>query len=222
MIAEQSIDRPRRSIDFARERDARICWLLDSHPVTAAMLVQLGWFPSKNKALKRLRRLLLRKRIRLVGTVCRKLGRPEHVYCRWTVKINQLLHEIELTEVCFRLDAGQIHRGPHVTNDVLRPDAEVCINGQLYFLELDRGTMGLAQIDRRFLKYEGSRHFVLWVCSTQNRRETLRRRAERLRSTALFATLAEALTSPHGEIWLDYQGDRTALPREGKSSDQRR
>ena len=32
--------------------------------------VRIGWFPTKNKALKRLRRLVARKRIRLVGTVC--------------------------------------------------------------------------------------------------------------------------------------------------------
>src|SRR5437763_12922017 len=95
---------------FARTRDARIRWLLDMHPVTAAMLVRVGWFPSKNKALKRLNRLVAKKRIRLVGTVCRKSGRPENVYCRWTPKLDQLLHEVELTEQCFRLDAEKILR----------------------------------------------------------------------------------------------------------------
>src|SRR5947209_7491698 len=99
---------PRRSLAFARARDARIGWLLEMHPVTAAMLVQIGWFPSKNKALKRLRRLVAKKRIRLVGTVCGTIGRPEHVYCRWRPKADQLLHEVQLTEVCFRLDAGTI------------------------------------------------------------------------------------------------------------------
>ena len=90
-----SAGQPRRSIVFSRERDAHVCWLLDHHPVTAAMLVALGWFPSRSKALKRLRRLAARKRIRFAGTVGRKLGRPEHVYCRWRVKPDQLLHEVE-------------------------------------------------------------------------------------------------------------------------------
>src|SRR5947208_2090692 len=58
------------SNQVAYERDARIRWLLDMHPVTAAMLVEIGWFPSKNKALRRLNRLVRRRRIRLVGTVC--------------------------------------------------------------------------------------------------------------------------------------------------------
>src|SRR2546423_1567757 len=90
---------PAESTSFARARDARVCWLLSMHPVTAAMFVGLGWFPSKRKALTRLRRLCLRRRIRLVGTVCRKAGRPEHVYCRYQPKTDHLLHEIELTEL---------------------------------------------------------------------------------------------------------------------------
>src|SRR5688500_8191616 len=103
-------DRPgphRQCNAFARERDARIRWLLDRHPVTAAMLHALGWFPTKAKALRRLRRLVERKQVRLVGTVCRKAGRPEHVYCRYRPKADQLLHEVELSELCLRLDAGK-------------------------------------------------------------------------------------------------------------------
>ncbi|MBW3608707.1 MAG: FCD domain-containing protein [Actinobacteria bacterium] len=80
---EQARAELRRSIDVLPERTRR------------AMLVGLGWFPSKNKALKRLGRLVKRGRIRLVGTVCRKPGRPEHVYCRWRPKHDQLLHAIE-------------------------------------------------------------------------------------------------------------------------------
>lgn len=205
------------SITFARQRDARICWLLETHPVTAAMLVRLGWFPNKNKALRRLRRLVARKRIRLVGTVCRATGRPEHVYCRWRPKPDQLLHEVELTELCLRLNAGKILRGRQATDGRVRPDAEVWVNGQRYYLELDRGTMGYAQVARRFRKYEGCPHLSLWVCPTQERMEGMRQRAERLRHAALFTTFAEALASPHAEIWRDFHGGKAALPREGEN-----
>ena len=75
-----AISTSERSIEFARQRDERICRLLDMHPVTAAMLVRIKWFPSKYKALKRLNRLVERGRIRFVGTVCQKPGRPENVY----------------------------------------------------------------------------------------------------------------------------------------------
>jgi hypothetical protein len=208
----------RSGIEIGRTRDARICWLLEMHPVTSSMLVSLGWFTRASKARKRLRRLVARKRVRLIGTVCRRSGRPEHVFCRWTPKADQLLHEVELTELCFRLDAGTILRGPHVTDKYVRPDAEVWINGQLYYLELDRGTMSYAQIARRYLRYKDSRHLVLWVCSSQERRDGLRRRAVSIRHIALFSTLPECLVSPHNEIWTDHFGNCATLPRESRGS----
>lgn len=206
------------NIAIARLRDAQICWLLDSHPVTAAMLIGPGWFLTKKKALKRLATLIKRRRIHLVGTVSRGIGRPEHVYCRWRPKPDQLVHEVLLSDLCFRLDAGRILRGPHGRNTEIWPDAEVCIRGQVYYLELDRGTMGYGQIARRFQKYEGCPHFVLWVCSSEERLEGMRRRAERIRATALFTTLEKARLSPHDAIWRDYGGGRVALPREGANS----
>ncbi len=145
---------PRESSRFARLRDERVCFLLSQHPVTAAQLVALGWFPTKNKALRRLRRLVQRKPIRVVGTVCRKTGRPEHVFCRHRPKRDSLLHEIELTELFLRLDVGKIVRAPQAVDQILRPDAEIWVKGRRYFLELDRGTMGYAQIAKRFRVYE--------------------------------------------------------------------
>ncbi len=70
----------RRSNDFAQVRDARILWLIETHPITAEMLVRVSLFPSKDKALRRLKRLVMRRRLHLVGTVCRKAGWPEHVH----------------------------------------------------------------------------------------------------------------------------------------------
>src|SRR5438105_1780461 len=43
---------------LARKRDAAILWLLERHPVTAQMLVEIGFFRSKRKATKRLGRLV--------------------------------------------------------------------------------------------------------------------------------------------------------------------
>jgi hypothetical protein len=128
----------------------------------------------------------------------------------------QLVHEIELTELCFRVDAGSILRGPNVTNERVRPDAELRINGQVYYLELDRGTMSHAQIAGRFQLYEGCPDFSLWVCSTSDRMERLRKRAQVLRHTALFTTYAQAMADAHSAIWMDFQGDQVALPREGE------
>jgi hypothetical protein len=214
MSTTRDINARRRIVAFSRERDARIAWLLETHPVTAAMLVQIGWFPNKNKALRRLGRLVRRKRVRLVGTVCQKAGRPENVYCRWTPKVDQLLHEVQITQLCLLLGAEMIFRGPHVRDTAVRPDAEVWINGEAYYLEWDRGTMSYSQVERcRFPKYENCRNLALWVCPTDVRRDGLRSRAARVRDFALFTTAAEALTSPHDAIWVDYSGQRAALPR---------
>jgi hypothetical protein len=206
---------PSESTRFGRARDERILRLLGGHPVTAAILVSLGWFPNKNKALKRLGRLVRRRKIRCVGSIARTGGRPEHVYCRWRPKPDLLLHEVELTELCLKLHAGSVRRGPHVLDRRVLPDAELVINGVPYYLELDRGTMSPRQVVRdRFRKYRDYPHLCLWVCSSEARREGLRSQAESIRSTALFATRADVLALPHGLVWLDFGGNWAALPRE--------
>jgi hypothetical protein len=206
--------RPEDSMTFARSRDASIRSLLDTHPVTAAMLVGLGWFPNKKKALERLRLLTSRKQLARVGVVWRRAARPENVYCRWHPKSNQLLHEVELSEVCLRLSAGRILRGPDLTDRATLADTEVWINQQMFYLELDRGTMRRKQIEGRLAKYERCPHLLLWVCSDGKRMEELRAQAEKVRHTALFMTFAQFMANPHGEIWRDVAGDRAALPRE--------
>lgn len=205
---------PRQSLAFSRKRDAWICWLVQRHPLTAEMLVYLNWFSQKRKAVKRLRRLVECGRTFLLGTVCQRPDSPEQVFCGWRAKPDQLLHEVQLTQLFLRLDAGEIQRGPSISDQTVLPDAELRINGQLFYLELDRGTMGTAQIAQRFLKYESCPHLSLWVCSSEARTEVLRQRAVRLRSTALFTTYAEALADPHAEIWRDFNGGTVELPRE--------
>lgn len=178
------------------------------------MLCGLGLFPTRAKARNRLTRLVARKRIRFVGTVNRGLGRPEHAYCRWRPKIDSLVHELELTELCLRLDGERLLRGPHVTDTTIRPDAQVWINGREYLVELDRGSMGAAQMAGRFRLYEPCSRFVLWICPTAARRDALRAQADGLRSIALFTTFDEAMISPHAPIWLDCDGQVASLPRQ--------
>src|SRR5947209_1277565 len=57
---------------FARRRDTLILWLLKSHPATAGMLVEIGLFRSRARASKRLHRLIVKKRLRVAGTVALK------------------------------------------------------------------------------------------------------------------------------------------------------
>ncbi len=203
---------------FARRREAQILWLLERHPVTAEMLVAIRLFGTKARASKRLKRLVEKKQVRLAGTVAFKDGRPEHVYCRcrW-VKTDNLLHEVLISQVCFRTHADQVRRGPQEVDRMLRPDAELLIVGRRCLLELDLGTMSYeAVVTTRFAKYRSCPDLVLWVCPTSARMEGLRSRAADIRGTALFTTLELALRDPHGAIWRDCDGQTAALPRGGK------
>lgn len=205
---------PADSLAFSRVRDAHLVWLLASHPATAALLVEVGWFPGPRKARARLHRLAAR-RVRLVGTVCRGVGRPEHVYAGWWPKPDLLLHEVELTRLCFRLHVGRIDRGPAVAGHPQRPDAVLTVGGAAFLLEFDRGTMSAAQVRGRFRLYADCPHLSLWVCATPERAEYLRSQATALRGTALFASLADAMADPHAAVWRDADGRAAALPREG-------
>ena len=200
----------------ARERDEWLRWLLQSHPATAGMLAEIGWFPSRKKASRRLQRLTQRGQVRLLGTVYLKPGRPEHVYCRGQWKGDNVLHEVQLSRLCFRIHADEVRRGPGETDSELRPDAEAWIGGRRFLIELDCDTKAYPAVVRtRLTKYRFCRDFVLWVAPSLARMEGLRRHAALLRETALFTTLDLALADPHAPVWLDVDGGRTALPRGG-------
>jgi hypothetical protein len=201
------------SNERGRRRDALLCWLLERHPATAGMLVGIGLFRTVTRSRKRLRRLVGKKCLRVLGTVSLGSGRPEHVYGRGRgIKSDNLLHDVQLSRVCFKLQVQEIRRGKEV-DSYLRPDAELFIGGRRFLLEYDAGTIGYRElIEKRFRKYLACDDLVLWVCPTAARMEGLRRRAELIRGIALFTTLEQVLANPHGPIWVDFDGGRAALP----------
>jgi hypothetical protein len=216
MAPTPAAHRPESSNALGRRRDAALLWLLERHPATADMLVEVGFFTSAARAGKRLRRLVRTRQLRVAGTVALKGGRPAHVYCRYfsAVKADNLLHEVQVSRICFKVHADEVRRGPGEVDPDLRPDAEVWISGQRYLLEFDNATTGYdVVVQRRFTKYRSCPYLVLWVCATEPRTEGLRRRAEMIRETALFTTLDRALADPHAAIWTDFDGGRAALPR---------
>jgi predicted transcriptional regulator len=214
MTSASTTQAERSSNDVARRRDAQILWLLERHPATARMLAGIGLFPAAKKATRRLSRLSKRGLIRRLGTVSLKDGRPEHVYCRGRWKADNLLHEVQLTRVCLKMHAEVVRRGSREVDPFLRPDAELLIGGKRFFLEIDLGTMSCPDVvQNRFGKYRGTQDFVLWVCASARRMELLRHSAEVIREIALFTTLDLALDNPHAPIWVDFDGERAALPR---------
>lgn len=209
--------RPVNSNAFGRQRDAMLLWLLARHPATAAMLVSVGLFRTKTRASRRLHRLVGKQQLRIAGTACLKDGRPEQVYCTGQLKADTLLHEVLISQLCFKTFVDEVHRGEGEVDSYLRPDAELIINTQRFLLEIDRGTSSYdAIVQTRYAKYRTCRDFVLWVCPTQARMEGLRSRAGMIREIALFTTVDRALSNPHAPIWVDVDGAAATLPRGGQ------
>jgi hypothetical protein len=100
-----------------------------------------AWFPSRNKALAGLRRLAQGRQIQLAGTLGRRGGRPEHVYCRWRPRRASFGTRWSRPTLRLRLDAQEVRRGPPSWTCCVLPDAEVLIGGVAFYLEVDRGTM---------------------------------------------------------------------------------
>ena len=213
MPTRPSPTRPLRSFPSTRRRDDFICWVLN-HPATATTIMAINLFALTRKLRACLQRLADEGRIQLVGTIQLGRGRPENVYCRWQPDPAYLVREVQLTEIFLRLHAGDVRRGPFVTDHTICPDAEVQINADRYSLELDRGTADVRPIAQRLCTYDISSPPSLWLCTTQERAEALRTQADTLPGTKLIATLAEARAGAHRDIWRDRGGRRVTLPEE--------
>ena len=139
-------------------------------------------------------------------------GRPENVFSNsWKPPIHLLRHELLLTDFLLAYPESDALRG-FAVNRRLRPDAEMTLEDYFYYVELDTGEQSHAQVRRRQLRYSGVEHFLLYVTQTQKRLETLRRNAhDAVRTIALFAILDDVLQQPHGPVWLDCHGEKTAI-----------
>jgi hypothetical protein len=139
-------------------------------------------------------------------------GRPENVYCNsWKPKYDQLRHDLLLTDFLLNYPEADVLRGWAV-NRRLRPDAEMTLDGFFYHVEMDTGEQSYAQVRRRQSRYSGIKDFVLYVTTSPKRLDGLRKNVhDAVLPIALFTTLDDALREPHGEIWIDCQGERTSI-----------
>ena len=139
-------------------------------------------------------------------------GRPENVYCNsWKPKYDQLRHELLLTDFLLNYPDADVLRGWAVSRR-LRPDAEMTVAGFFYYVEMDTGEQSYAQVRRRQARYSGVEDYLLYVTVSPKRLEGLRKNAHSaVERIAMFTTLEEALRDPHGQIWIDCHGERTAI-----------
>jgi hypothetical protein len=191
-----------------RERDEAVLNFLDVHPADAALLVLLGFFHTINKALKRLRILEKRGKVKMVGAAFKHDGhKRRHI---WSGRpISKLQHEYDLTLILLKMNIERVIRGFAV--DERNADAHGWINGVMFYLELDPGTeRKWTELRERFAAYEDTEHDVLWICSTPTRMNQMIKNSDN--SHFWFTTFPQCLESPHQSIWLNKAGDLIALP----------
>ena len=143
-------------------------------------------------------------------------GRPERVFCNgFEPQRNHLKHEVWLTDFLLPYDEySEMKRGNEVDQKI-RPDAEMEMGNEKYFVELDTGTVHHPKQRKRWKRYSTVKdEFLLVVTLSKIRMKNLITNADGVRSIALFTTLAEAIADPYGEIWRDCLGKEcAAIPR---------
>ncbi len=147
----------------------------------------------------------------VLGEVRGSNGRPKLIYGR-KCKCDNLLHEFELSAVLVHLEAEgwEWCRGASV-NPRFRADAEIRRYGQVFRLELDRGTRRRHSLQEQLERHAKSQDFVLYVVPSERRMREVKELGENLREQLLCTTFAKAAKDPFDEIWEDVYGHRTSL-----------
>ena len=193
-----------------RAREERILQLAHVHVVSRRHL--RPYFPSDAAAYKKVRKLVEQRKLRKIGTVMlQDVGRAEDVFCNgWKPRMNHLRHELLLSDFLLAYPSADVVRGWRVDKRI-RPDAEMTLEGNRFNVELDTGTEDYRQVKHRQRAYRGVTDFLLYVTTSERRRDGLVRHSEAVRNIALFATLEDVLAEPHGEVWRDCFGNRASI-----------
>lgn len=138
-------------------------------------------------------------------------GRPEIAYCNsWRPKSNQLRHEVWLTDFLLCYPDAEVVRGWKVDTHI-RPDAELTLHGRKFYVELDTGEQSHRQVRDRQQAYTGVQDFLLYVTLSPRRMAGLIERSRAVQNIALFTTLGQVQSDPHGDVWVDAFGQRAAI-----------
>lgn len=193
------------------DREERILKLADKHVIVARHIVAAD--TCRSAAYRAAKKLRTQGRLRAVGFVRGVSGRPEIAYCNsWRPRSNQLLHEVRLTDFLLCYAQAEIVRGWQVDSRI-RPDAEMTLGGQKFFVELDTGEQSYRQVEQRQRAYESVKELLLYVTSTETRLAGLMQHSSAVRSIAFFTTLDRVLRDPQGEVWTDCFGNVVSLTK---------
>jgi hypothetical protein len=188
------------------------------HPVTVRQIQHLGGFDKYAQAAvwtytKRGQEILTH-----IGTMkndC-QTGRSVDVYCNgWQPKKDNLRHEVRGTDFCLLYPDATFRRGYHVGE--FRPDVEMELNGQLYLIEIDCGSMTRPQVQRRWQKYRKVETGTVLIVAVSNPRrgidsaerfQELVRWSESMYGIACFTTLERLQADPFGPVLWDAEEQR--------------
>lgn len=138
-------------------------------------------------------------------------GRPQTVIANtWRPKPDQFRHDILLTDFLLCYPDAEIVRGPAVDKHI-RADAEMIMNGHMFFVELDTGSEPYSKVERRQNSYRAVTDFLLYVTLSERRMQGLVKHSERVKNIAMFTTLDAVLRAPNGQIWTDGFGIRGSI-----------
>jgi hypothetical protein len=115
-----------------------------------------------------------------------------------------------LTDFLLCYPQAEIVRGWQVDHRI-RPDAEMTLDGQRFFVEMDTGEQTYRQVEHRQRAYKSVRDWLLYVTITEARLAGLMRHSMTVRDIAFFTTLDRVLKDPTGEIWIDSSGKVASL-----------
>lgn len=138
-------------------------------------------------------------------------GRPEIFYYRHHLPKHLWNHEIGISH--FFESLGWIHgRRHHDVNPEIRPDAEILINGNLYFLEWDTGTESRKQWIKRISHYTDN-FTLLVVTRDTKRKKDLVSWSGSLEDSVYLTTMEQALQTPYETIWEALDGSKYPLEK---------
>lgn len=170
--------------------------------------------------------MVKRREILLPGTVPGELGSPpQNTYCCYRVHPLWLFHDTLFTDYWQALGWPEgVVRGKHVEkltaeldgkNVEVWPDAERDFNTKngitKRFYEMDCGTEGFDEIEKKVAAYKKRGCGVIFLTTTPTRRNKLMKWTEALGDKVLFGLWSEVVANPRGKVWALLTGEMISI-----------
>lgn len=202
-----------RGLTLTRPDILAFAWI---HVLSIALIFAIGDFPTQEAAAAWAAKHRRRGWLKYVGSAKNDAGgRPVDCFCNgWVPKFDNLRHELIATRACVAHPGATFRRGYDV-HGTYRPDFEMRYRDtlgedQLFYGEIDCGTMKQEKVRARWRKYRGCTDTLLAIAASnpargiasEARMGQLMRWSADIASTALFTTMERLQDAgPFGRVW---------------------